>query len=388
VLEGENVICFAKDFTEDPTSNNHVMRLFARRNRVLWLNSVGTRSPELASGRDLAKIARKVRGFAQGPVRMAENLWVYTPLVLPFPHARAAVAVNQRIVRATLASLRRRLGMDSYQLWAFIPTALPYLGMPGERLAVYYCTDEWSRFSYVDGAKIADMEQTLCRRADLVFASARSLWERRRALNPETHLAPHGVDHAHFARALADETRPPDALADCRGPIVGFFGLVHDWIDLGLLAHVAQRRPDWTIAIVGETRVDVSSLKRLPNVRLLGRQRYEELPRYCKAFWVGVIPFVINELTHNVNPIKMREYLSAGLPVVSTDLPEVRAHAQWCRIARTPDEFLAACERAIHADTPEERRRRCEAMAAETWEVRVGELGRMVRNALDRREAA
>lgn len=385
---GQNIVCFAKDFGEDPTSNNHVMRLLARDHRVLWLNSVGTRAPDLASGRDLAKLVRKVRGFADGPVRAADSLWVYTPIVLPFPHSRAAMAVNRRVVAATLRALRRRLDIDEYQLWTFLPTALPYLGLPGERLAVYYCTDEWSRFSYVDRDKMAAAERALCRRADVVFATARGLWERRRAWNPQTHLALHGVDHAHFARALAYDMARPDELADCRGPIVGFFGLVHDWIDVALLAHVARRRPDWTVVIIGKVGVDVAALRRLGNVRLLGRRPYQELPRYCKAFSVGVMPFVINELTENVNPIKMREYLSAGLPVVSTDLPEVRPYAQWCRIARSPEEMVEACARAIAADSPDLRRLRSDAMAGETWHAKVAQIDGHIRAALDRRKAA
>lgn len=386
MLEGQNIICFAKDWTEDPTSNNHVMRMLARRNRVLWLNSIAMRAPALASGRDLAKIARKLRSFAKGPVEVQPGLWVYTPIVIPLPHSPAAAAVNRRILRATLGLLRRKLGMDRYQLWTFVPNALPYVGMPGESLVVYYCIDEWSHFSYLDGARMADMERELCRRADVVLATAHQLWERRRPLNPETHLALHGVDHGHFATALAPETPIAEELAGARGPVLGFFGLVHEWFDLGLVAALAERRPDWTIAIIGKTSVDVGALARLPNVKLLGRRPYEALPRYCKAFSVGLIPFAVNELTRNVNPIKLREYLSAGLPVVSTALPEVEAYGD-CRIARSPAEFVEACDEAIRADSPERRRARSAAMAAETWEAKVDRLGHLIAEVQRRRDA-
>jgi glycosyltransferase involved in cell wall biosynthesis len=384
-MEGENIICFAKDWAEDPTSNNHVMRLLARKNRVLWLNSISTRAPRLSSSSDLEKIVRKVRDFTRGPVEVAPNLFVYTPIVVPFPHMPGAATINQGILRTTLAALRRRLGMQEYQLWSFLPTAQPYLGMPGEQLAVYYCTDEWSRFSHVDGERIARMERDLCRQADLVFTTARTLWNHKRNYNPETHLALHGVDHQHFARALDEETALPDDLRDCEGPVIGFFGLVHDWIDIRLLAHVAERRPDWTVAVIGKANVDLAPLERLPNVRLLGRRPYEQLPRYCKAFSVGVMPFVLNELTSNVNPIKMREYLSAGLPVVSTDLPEVRGYSESVRVAHSPDDFVSACEEAIAADDTVMRRRRSETMSGESWESKVAELGRRVRNAEARR---
>lgn len=378
MLEGQNIICFAKDWSEDPTSNNHVMRMLARRNKVLWLNSIAMRAPSLSSGRDLAKILRKLRSFAKGPVEVEPGLWVYTPIVVPLPHSRVAAAINRLILRCTLSLLRWKLGMPAYQLWTFVPNALPYVGMPGESLVVYYCIDEWSHFSYLDGARMSAMEHELSRRADVVFATANGLREKLLPLNPETHLALHGVDHAHFATALSPETPVAPELAGMKGPILGFFGLIHEWMDLSLVAAVAERRPDWNIVLIGKSSVDLGALARFPNVKLLGRKPYASLPSYCRAFSVGVIPFAVNELTRSVNPIKLREYLSAGLPVVSTALPEVEAYGRVCRIARTADEFLAACEEAIRADTPELRRRRSAEMARETWEAKVADLGRIV----------
>lgn len=388
MIEGQNIICFAKDWSEDPTSNNHVMRTLARRNRVLWLNSIGLRTPSLTSGRDLAKMWRKLRSFTQGPVEVEKNLWVYTPIVLPLPHSPAAIALNRQILRRTLGYLRWKLGFDAYQLWTFVPNALPYLGMPGESLVVYYCTDEFSKFSYLDGERMAEKERMLCERADVVLTTARPLLERKLELNPETHLSLHGVDHAHFARALDPATPVAPDLANAPRPVLGFFGLIHDWIDLGLIEAVARARPDWTIALIGKAAVDVSALARLPNVKLLGRKPYEDLPAYCRALSVGLIPFAINELTRNVNPIKLREYLSAGLPVVSTALPEVQAYDRLVRIARTPEEFVAACDEAIRTDTPELRRARSEAMSAETWEGKVNAIGQIVMAVQERRHSA
>ena len=374
-MTGANIICFAKDWSEDPTSNNHVMRLLARDNEVLWLNSIATRTPKLSSGSDLAKIRRKLGSFVAGPQRVAPHLHVFTPLVLPFPHSRAAVGVNRQILRATTAVFRRRLGMGDFQLWSFIPTAVEYFGRLGESFRVYYCTDEWSQFSYVDGARVTAMERELCRRADVVFTTSRTLFEAKKAWNPETHLASHGVDFAHFARALDADTAPPPQLAGKKGPVLGFFGLVQDWIDLDLIGWLAAERPDWTIVMIGKVAVDHSRWAGVPNILWVGRKPYEELPRWCKAFDVGLIPFRINELTRNVNPIKLREYLSAGLPVVSTPLPECARYPEWCTVADTRQGFLAACEAALAAGSPEARRRRSELMRAESWEHKVRQLG-------------
>jgi glycosyltransferase involved in cell wall biosynthesis len=384
-MRDQNIICFAKDWTEDPTSNNHVMRLLARNNRVLWLNSIAARTPTFSSGRDLGKMARKLRSFTKGYREVLPNLFVYTPIVLPFPHSRAAQHVNRQILKATVGLLRRRLGMRDFQLWTFLPTSVEYVDDLGASLLVYYCTDEFSQFSYLDRERIIEQETRLLRKADIVFATAHSLVESKGRYNPNTHLASHGVDHEHFARALDDTTPVAAELKSLKGPVLGFFGLVQDWIDVDLMAWLAEQRPGWNVVVIGKSMVDLSTLRRLPNVTILDRRPYEALPSYCKAFSVGLIPFRINELTSHVNPIKLREYLSAGLPVVSTDLPEVRHYAHLCDVTATREEFLQACERAIASDTPEARRRRSESMREETWEKKVEALGNRVMETLKAR---
>jgi glycosyltransferase involved in cell wall biosynthesis len=385
MLTGENIICFAKDWTEDPTSNNHVMRLLAKRNKVLWLNSIATRTPTLTSGRDIQKIGRKLRSFSQGPRAIEPGLNVYTPIVLPFPHNLAATAVNRQILHATLGLLRHKLQMPDFQLWTFIPTAVQYVGKLGESLVVYYCTDEWSHFSYVDGKKIVAMERELCERADVVFCTARTLLERKKVFNPETHLASHGVDYEHFARALDPATPLAEEMRGLPGPVIGFVGLVQDWVDLDLIAKLAEKYAHGSIVIVGKSLVDMSKLEKYKNVHLLGRKPYAELPSYCKGFDVALIPFVLNELTRNVNPIKLREYFSAGVPVVSTEIPEVAYYRDTCSVARTHDEFIAGVARELANDSPEARRRRSDAMKKETWEQKVDELGVHVQRARERK---
>lgn len=370
----ENIICFSKDWNEDPTSNHHVMIELAKSHRVLWLNSVATRTPDLTSGRDLRKIARKLRSFVRRPEKVADNLWVYTPVVLPFPHHPAARALNRRIVRATVRALRAYLGMDDFQLWTFLPSVADYVGTLGESLAVYYCVDEWSLFSYIDTERTALAERELCRRVDIVFAVCHALAESKRALNPETHLSTHGVDRQMFARALDDDTPVPEDIARLPRPVIGFYGTIQDWVDTALLARLAERHPEWSIALIGGVHVDVSALRRLDNVHFLGRKPHAELPGYCKGFDVALIPYVIDERMTYVNPIKLREYLSAGVPVVSTAVPEVTHYRELCTVAEDADEFERGVMDALAADTPALRRQRSEAMKDETWAAKVARV--------------
>jgi len=152
---------------------------------------------------------------------------------------------------------------------------------------------------------------------------------------------------------------------------LGFFGLIREWVDLELLASVARRRPDWHIVLLGDSTIDLSPYQNLPNIHFLGRKRYEELPAYCKQFDVGLIPFKVNELTRAVNPIKLREYLAAGLPVVSTPLPEISLLKKRCvYVADTADGFIEAVELAL-AVSSKERFEQSLAMARETWAAKI-----------------
>ncbi len=372
------IIAFAKDWHEDPTSNHHVLRELAKSRRVLWLNSVGTRTPKLSSGRDLGKIRRKLGEFARGPVNVENDLWVFSPFAIPMHHNAAVRRMNRAILRATIGVLRRRLGLDDFHLWTFLPNVADYVGVLGESLSVYYCVDEWSMFAYLDRGETEAAERALLAKVDCVFAINAELAERKRARNPATHLAPHGVDHALFARALDDATVVPADIAALARPVLGFYGTLRDWVDLDLVADVARARPNWSIALLGQQLDDVSRVAGLPNVHLLGRKAHVDLPAYCKGMDVGLIPYRIDERMKFVNPIKLREYLSAGLPVVSTPVPEVRRYDHLCSIADGAPAFIDAVERALASDSPERKKERSAAMAVETWPMRVAAVGRIV----------
>jgi len=116
--------------------------------------------------------------------------------------------------------------------------------------------------------------------------------------------------------------------------------------------------------------VDLAPYRGIPNMHFLGRRPYADLPAYCKAFDVGLIPFKVNRLTEAVNPIKLREYLAAGLPVVSSPMPEVKLYSHLIEVVDTPDEFVRAVDAAL-ASEPDAYASRNAAMALETWAGKV-----------------
>jgi glycosyltransferase involved in cell wall biosynthesis len=377
---GHDIVCFANDWSGDPLSKKHVMTRLAKKNRVLWVNSLGNRAPR-ASTRDMKRILEKLTRFAahmtEGPVEVAPNIHVITPLAIPNYRSAAARRVNELVVSTTVKMAMRSLGFRDPLLYTFVPASAWVARKLGETKVVYHCVDEYSKF---DGAgdDIAQLEEELIEKSDLVITCSSRLQASKSKLNPKCVLVRHGVEQAHFKTALDEATEIPADVRDLPRPVFGFYGLVAEWVDLEAMARVAEAYPHGSLVIVGEHNnadaAGMARLRALPNVHFLGRKPYAALPGYCKAFDVALLPFLKNELTENANPLKLREYLAAGLPVVSTDIPEAKAVAErGVYLADGADAFVTRVGEALSGGAGPNRAR-SDAMARESWDEKVADI--------------
>ena len=382
-LSNRDIVCFSNDWDGDPLSKTHIMRILSRENRILWVNSLGNRTPR-ASTSDAQKIVKKLKAAARGVTEPEPNIHVLAPLYVPAYGSEAVRTLNRIFLRQQVLLAMRRLGMRNPISWSFLPSAATVAGSVGEELVIYHVVDEFSAFS--DASEhVAELEERLLRRADLVIASAEKLLASKSRVNPRTVLVRHGVDFAHFEKAMLPSTRVPADLAAIRGPIIGFFGLIADWIDLELVRDVADAYPEASVVLIGKSVTSLAPLEGARNVHLLGRKAYADLPGYCKGFDVAITPFRLNELALNSNPLKAREYVAAGLPNVCTDLPELRA-TPGCTIARTRAEFVLQVGEALRNGGP--ARERAELVRSESWEAKVEEIRGHVERLVNGRRAA
>jgi glycosyltransferase involved in cell wall biosynthesis len=382
-LAGHDIVCvgFADWDTELPTNQHHLMSRLAARNRVLFIESLGLRRPQLA-GRDVKRMARRLRrGLA--PARPAPpGLRVLSPLVLPL-HGHATVrAINDRLLPALVGRSARRLGLERPILWGYVPQAEALLDVLDPSLVVYHCVDDIAAQPGIDGASFRAAEARFAARADLVLASAPGLAQRMRTLSDNVLDALNVADTALFARAL--EPGPVDtALAALPGPRIVFTGaVVATKLDVALLVALARLRPAWSFALVGPTglgdpRTDVSALAAEPNLHLLGKRDHHDLPAVLRGADVGLIPYARNQLTASIFPMKVYEYLAAGLPVVATELPALAGVPEVARAADAAG-LATLLDIALTQGSTEERAARSRAASAHSWDTRLMQIAAAV----------
>lgn len=376
-LRGRDILCFSHDWTGDPLSKTHLMRVLAKDNRILWINAIANRMPT-ASSKDVSRIFKKLKSFTE-PIREVEpNIFVLNPLAIPAYGSKQIVAMNQISLIRQVRKAMRKLGFENVINMVFNPAAGMIAGKLGERELIYYCVDEYTAFT--GSAALKDIEEKLFRDADLVVVSAEKLYESKRRFNPNTHIIRHGTDWRHFRTALDPLTKIPAEIDNLPRPIIGFHGLLADWVDFELIKKTAQHFNEGSVVLIGKVAVDaeqkIKILDGIPNVHLLGRKPYGELPAYCKGFDVAINPFEINELTLAANPLKVREYLAAGLPVVSTDIPEVRVLDD-VLVGVDHADFISKVEDAIRSPKPPVEL--SDAIAHESWEAKIEELRELCR---------
>lgn len=380
MIKNRLIVSIASSWDYDPTSKHHIMKILSRHNDVLWINYHGSRRPEI-NGRDLkgtcSALARVTRGIRQA----TSSVFQLTPLVLPGAtnpllqrlHQRMLVAQIRRGIRTVTGGREKPV-----QVWSFAPD-VPYLvGAFDEECFIYYCVDEYTQFEGFDSERIAAAENEMIDRADIVVTTSEPLLKTKRARRHDAVLVRHGVDYDHFAAAWWSSLPRPADLAAIPRPIFGFFGLIQHWVDCALLAKVACLRPLYSFVLIGDCKVDVGELERLDNVFLLGRRPYEDLPAYCAAFDAGMMLFVHNAMTRNVNPVKMYEYLAAGLPIVSTPLPEAERYEGPIILADTAERFAQACDQALATQHSRDREAISRLVENETWASKVEYLSDII----------
>jgi glycosyltransferase involved in cell wall biosynthesis len=319
------------------------LRMAADGHTVLFTETLGVRA---AGRRDWRRLARRLRrrivagpwGFRELIIggRPVENLWLFSPVLLPFPGRPWADRLNRRLL---LASLRHRPGPERTLLWTFLPTPIVVdlvRELAPDRV-VYHCVDDIAGNPAGVAPGLVEAESWLVSHADHVLTTSRSLYEARRRRNPATVYLPDGADVGQFMEAWPE----PADLAALPRPRICFPGTIDERLDLELIERVAAANPTAAVVLIGPVKGDFGRLRRAPNIHLLGQRCHQVLPAYLRHSDVLIIPYRLSAYTAHIHPAKTYECLATGKPLVVTDLPELRPYAGPVVVARDQEAFLA-----------------------------------------------
>jgi len=383
----QQLVVFSDDWGRHPSSSQHLVgRLLGQVDDVVWVNTIGTRPPRLSVD-DVGKIVSKLRAWFKADksaITLPNNLRVASPRMWPgfrsnwqrrFNANQMANAVNRAL--GPRGDGEHRIALTTLPIAADLP------GRIDVDRWVYYCVDDFAVWPGLDGNVMRDMEHDLVSRMDAAVAVSNHLVEHLQSVGIPATLLTHGIDlglwSPQFTASDQAQTRDTDAFdgplphwwPDDDGPILLFWGLIDARLDVAMIEQAAAR---WNVLLVGPTQFPDPALGRIDRVMMPGPERFERLPRLAQAADVLIMPYRDLPVTRAMQPLKFKEYLATGKPVVARKLPAVVEWQDAADLIETPDAFVAAIDRRIGEPLPDEQATARELLSQETWENKAAQL--------------
>jgi glycosyltransferase involved in cell wall biosynthesis len=396
-MQGETILCISTRIWHSLwRDGQQIMSRIAKQNRVLFFE------PGRAPDRSLLGEMRRnwPNFFALRTQELHKNLiLIPTPPCLPYARRHLprtvlrvttplVAKINARILARHIRWAMQAFHVEAPILWLYEPRHLDLVGAFGEKLACFFNYDEGSEFALNKRIKelLRVYDNRLSDRVDVIFATSRAQWQRRKTINPNTYFVPNGVDFEIFNRALTPDLPLPADIASVPHPIIGFAGWIGNHIDVELLLQVAKAYPSCSLVLVGPDYLPNTAgrqaLRALPNVFFLGQKEPHELPHYLQAFDVALMPYGLSEHLRSAYPLKLHEYLAAGRAIVSTQMPELLPYSHLVRIADTYDQFIHQIRDALHDHSLQTIEARVAVARENTWDQRVEDIHRILQHHL------
>lgn len=393
MLKKENIICISSiDWDFIWQGHQEIMSSLAENgNCVLFIENTGVRSPGI---RDIKRIKSRLKNWFSGTKgirKIQNNLYVYSPLVVPFPYLQIAVWFNSHYILSILKRWTKAVNFSNPIIWTFLPTplSLSLIENITYKLLVYYCIDNFTTSS-IAAKKISTSEIRLLKMSDLTFVTSGELYKYCIEHNQAVHIFPFGVNYARFEKIRLNNGSKPDEIKHIKNPIIGYIGGIHKWIDFGLIKRLAEKRPDYSFVFVGPIQANISSLSGLKNIYFLRQQEHDKLPSFIKNFDVCVIPYLITDYTKNVYPTKLNEYLAMGKPVISTSLPEImnfnKINDNIVYIGKSDEELIDLVDKVISGSNVEVVQKRIEVAKKNSWNNRISEMSNLIEDTIYTKE--
>lgn len=339
------------------TNKQHVaVELEKLGHRILYIDSQGLRKPT-ATGRDIKRIVKRLfRGFSLPKKVEGKNIWVCSPMVLPFHDHWLAKRINRLAIKFFLNYWKIFTKINPKTLWTYSPLTTSLYDLGEYEIKIYHAVDDIKAQPGMPYKEIQYQEKNLVEKVDYIFTTALKIQDELSTINSSCYYFSNVADYDHFSTAR-DSIEIPEDINFIPNKVVGFVGAISSYkVDFRLIKYIADNRKNWTIVMIGEIgegdpNTNINILSECDNILFLGPKPYKELPNYIKKFDVAMIPCHINKYTKSMFPMKFFEYLAAGVNVVTTDLPALQEFKNVSYIAKNDEEFLEFLEICI--DSPD-----------------------------------
>ncbi len=361
-------LVFSDDWGEHPSSCQHIFRYLVRYYPVIWINTIGMRLPSL-SRRDIKKAFKKLKRMfftaskGRASLELPANLSVLQPFMFPYNKGILRKFNRFSVVRSVKAELKRR-AIKSPILVTTVPNACDYIGNFDEKCVVYYCVDDFANWPGHNRNLILQMEDKLINKANIFVATSEELYSKLSRFSESVHFLPHGVDLEKFNKAS-----PSNTFLNLPKPNVGYIGLIDERLDWKLLNFLAQSLKDINFIFIGKLEVNIKNIS--PNMFFISSIPYEKVPLALKSFDVLILPYRVNDFTQTLNPLKLKEYLASGRPIVGSPLKEIEKWKPFVKIARNPKEWIRSLKEAFIEDRSFLLPKLYHLLAKEDWSVKA-----------------
>ena len=373
-----DLLVFGEDWGGLPSSTQHLILHLSSANKTVWINSIGLRRPRV-SLHDIKRIWQKINpathsishqsGLANDNFHPNDNFHIVNPKTIPAPHYKLERKIARELITAQVKPVMKKAKLHAPILWMSLPTAIDAADNLEHSALIYYCGDDFSSLAGVDYKSVRQHEKKLVEKADLIIAASETLAAHFPA--EKTKILPHGVDYPLFSTPTE---RAKDLVDDGR-PIAGFYGSISKWLDLALLTQAIARLPHWHFVFIGAAVIDITELEGFDNVTFLGPRPHHLLPSYVQHWTACLLPFIKNQQIEHCNPLKLREYLASGRPVISTDFPAITPYLEFVTAVKTVDELVLALTNSIPKDINPHQQL---AVSDQTWSSQADKISKWI----------
>lgn len=346
-----------------------LMRRFASKGTVLYINSIVMQKLHMGDGRKFCqRLVRKTKSIFNGLKKIQEGFWVYSPFSFPVQHIDMMKPLNEMLLNSQIKHVKEKIGIELPIVWVACPPACDMAIKMDKKKLVYQRTDRFEDFPFVNVELIKSFDRRLKASADLTIFVNSTLYQEEADQCKKAYYLDHGVDFDMFAGPVKGNSEPDD-LISVPAPRIGFIGSIDDCNpDIDFLGKVADLLPNMSFVIIGKEQMDCSALRARKNVHMLGQKQYELVPEYGKRLDVLLLPLRQSKWAEAVNPLKLKEYLALGKPVVSTSFPELNKYTDVVYVADSPDTFAACIKNALAQDNQDLINKRRAKVRDASWD--------------------